>query len=274
MRYIAVLCTILAALPVAIAADNMSHEETVVRTAYAKLSYAVDLETALKAVQHNPKITYAQLTQEVAKESLTFRLSDFSCGDFSSILDQRYARVFSDIRDGGDVIDIGSVTETYTDQTNGANTEASMNVAKPRWSHGPNGPVPDGTAAELLPAMEREAGISALMRYCSYTAAVTFEGRSRTYRANFFFGPEGQGEATPGDMVVALGGGTLQELLTKPVYPQVLLKTARYGNNSAMRAFLNVNQQSNATCKRGEACCDLAALHCGVYSDDLKGGLQ
>ncbi len=255
-------------------ATDMSQEETIVRTAYAKLSYAVDLETAIRAVKHNPKITYAQLAQEVAKEALTFSLSDFSCNDISSVLDQKYAQVFSDIRDGGDVVDIGSVTESYTEETNGAKTETSMNVAAARWSHGPNGPVPEGTVAEMLPAMERESGISALMRFCTYTAAVTFEGRSRTYRANFFFGPDGQGQVTPGDMVVALGGGTLQELLSKPVYPQVLLKTARYRNNAAMRAFLNGNQHSNASCKRGDACCDLSALHCGVYGADLEGSLQ
>jgi len=253
----------------------MSQEETIVRTAYAKLSYAVDLETAIRAVKHNPKITYAQLAQEVAKEALTFSLSDFSCNDISSVLDQKYAQVFSDIRDGGDVIDIGSVTETYTDETNpGAITKTSMNVATARWSHGPKGPIPDGTVAELLPVMERSAGVSALVRYCSYVATVTFEGRSRTYRTDFFFGPEGQGEVIPGDMVVALGGGTLFELLTKPVYPQVLLKTPRYSNNSAIREFLNENQHSNASCKRGDACCDLSALHCGVYGADLEGSLQ
>jgi hypothetical protein len=219
-------------------AADMSHEETVVRTAYAKLSYAVDLETAIQAVKHNPNITYAQLTQALAKESLRFHLSDFSCGDFSSILDQKYAKVFSDIRDGGDVIDIVSVTETYTEETKGVITETSMNAAKAHWSKGPRGPVPDGTVAELLPAMERESGISALMRYCSYTVTVNFEGRSRTYRSDFYFGPEGQGEATPGDMVVALGGGTLREFLTKPVYPDVLAKTAFYGNNPVIRQFL------------------------------------
>jgi hypothetical protein len=70
MRYIAVTCVILMSVSMAVA--QMTHEETVVRTAYAKLSYAVDLETAMRVVRHNPNITYAQLTQEVAKESLTF----------------------------------------------------------------------------------------------------------------------------------------------------------------------------------------------------------
>lgn len=273
MRYLAVLLCLYA---LSASAADMSREETIVRTAYAKLSYAVDLETAIRAVKHNPKITYAQLTQEVAKEALTFSLSDFSCDDISNVLDQKYAQVFSDIRDGGDVIDIGSVTETYTDETNpGAITKTSMNVAVARWSHGPKGPVPDLTVAQALPIMEQESGISSLTRYCPYTVTVTFEGRSRTYRADFFFGPEGQDEASPGDMVVALGGGTLKEFLTRPVYPQVFLRIARFnGNNSVIREFLNENQQSNATCKRGEACCDLAALHCGVYSADLKGGLR
>jgi hypothetical protein len=277
MRHIVVVCTLLASLfgRAATAQRTMTSEEATVRTVYAKLSYAVDLETAIRAVRHNPKITYAQLTQEVAKESLTFHLSDFSVGDISSVLDQKYSQVFHDIRDGGNVIDITSVTETFTEENKpGVKTETSMNVAQPRWSHGPQGPVPDLTVAEALPIMERESGISALMRYCTYTVTVAFEGRSRTYQTQFFFGPEGQGEVNPGDMVVALGGGMLQELLVKPVYPQVLLKTDTYGKNPALREFLEVNQRSNATCQRGEACCDLSALQCGVYSSDLKGGIQ
>jgi hypothetical protein len=257
----------------AVAAD-MTHEETTVRTAYAKLSYAVDLEVAIRAVKANPKITYSQLAQQVGEESLTFHLSDFTVVDIASVANQKYAQVFADIRDGGDVIDITSVTETLTEEANGVKTETSMNVARPRWSKGPLGQVPYGTVAEMLPAMERESGISAIMRYCAYNVTVTFEGRSRTYRAEFYFGPEGSGEVTPGDMVVALGGGTLLELLTKPVYPEVLLKTAVYGSNAAMQQFLWANRNSSASCKSGEACCDLTALHCGVFSADLKRGIQ
>jgi len=274
MRYLAVTCVLLTSLSTAGA--QMTHEETVVRTAYAKLSYAVDLETAMRAVRRNPKITYAQLTQEVAKESLTFRLSDFSCADIASVLDQKYSEAFHDIRDGGDVIDIASVTETFSEEIPGpphVKTETSMNVARPRWSHGPLGPVPDGTVAEALPIMNRESGLSVpLVRYCAYTVTVTFEGRSRTYQADFFFGPEGQPDS--GDMVVALGGGALPELLVKPVYPQVLIEPTAYGKNPTVRAFLEANQRSDATCRRGEACCDLSVLQCGVYSADLKGGRQ
>jgi hypothetical protein len=278
MKYLVTICvlflTSLAARQQA-AAAGMTHEEQTVRTVYAKLSYAVDLETAIRAVRHNPKITCAQLTQEVTKDSLTFNLSDFSIADISSVLDRKYAEVFHDIRDGGNVIDITSVTETFTEENKpGVKTETSMNVAQPRWSIGPRGAVPDLTVAEALPIMERESGISALMRYCTYTVTVAFEGRSRTYQAQFFFGPEGQGEVNPGDMVVALGGGMLQDLLVKPVYPEVLLKTAQYGKNPALREFLEVNQRSNATCKHGEACCDLSALQCGTYSADLKGDPQ
>jgi len=271
MRYLAVTCMMLASLSAAVA--QMTHEETVVRTAYAKLSYAVDLETAMRAVRHNPKITYAQLAQAVARESLTFRLSDFSVGDIASLpQDHKYYEFFPDIRNGGDVIDVASVTETFTEEIHGpphVKTETSMNVARPRWSHGPLGPIPDVTVAEELPIMNRESGLSVpLTRYCTYTVTVTFEGRSRTYRAAFYFGPQGQPDS--GDMVVALGGGALPELLVKSIYPQVLVETTMWGTNPAVRAFLEANQRSNETCRRGEACCDLSALQCGVLSTDLN----
>jgi hypothetical protein len=271
MRYIAITCMILASISAASA--EMSHEETMVRTAYAKLSYAVDLETAMRAVRHNPKITYAQLAQEVAKESLTFRLSNFSVGDIASLpQNHKYYEFFPDIRDGGDVIDIGNVAETLTEEKDGLKTETRMDVAQPRWSHGPLGDLPDLTLAQALPIMEQESGVPSLVRYCTYNVTVTFEGRSRTYRAAFYFGPQWQPDA--GDMVVALGGGALPELLVKPVYPQVLVETTMWGKHPAVRAFLEANQRSNETCRSGEACCDLSALQCGIYSADLKGGHQ
>jgi hypothetical protein len=144
MRYLVVACVILASISAA--AAEMSHEETMVRTAYAKLSYAVDLETAMRAVRHNPKITYAQLAQEVAKESLTFRLSNFSVGDIASLpQNHKYYEFFPDIRDGGDVIDIGNVAETLTEEKDGLKNRNSYGrstttlVARPSWrSSGPH----------------------------------------------------------------------------------------------------------------------------------------
>ena len=272
MRCLAVIFSLL--VPFSAAVAQMTHEETVVRTAYAKLSYAVELETAMRAVRRNPKITYAQLTQEVAKESLTFRLSDFSVGDVAALpQDHKYYEFFPDIRDGGNVVDIGIVTEQLTEEVNGVKTSTQMDVANPSWSHGPLMDLPDLTVAEALPIMNRESGLSVpLTRYCTYNVTVTFEGLSRTYRAAFYFGPQGQPDA--GDMVVALGGGALSTLLVKPVYPQVLVETAKWGKNPTVRAFLEANQRNKATCIHGEACCDLSALQCGIYSADLKGGLQ
>lgn len=267
MRYLVLICTMFATISVAFAAE-VSHEETVVRTAYAKLSYAVDLETAYRAAKHNPKLTYAQLTQQVAKESLTFRLSDFSVADIASVANRRYSEVFPDIRDGGDVIDITSVQEKMTED----GVETDMDVAQPRWSRGPLGDVPDSTVAEMLPIMEKESGIPSMVRYCTYVVTAAFEGRSRTYRAAFYFGPDGQ--ATPADMVVALGGGTLRELLVKRVYPQVLVETRTWGKNAALREFLEAGQRTNASCRPDEACCDLSSLQCGIYGADLKGGRQ
>ena len=267
MRFLTVFYVLLVSLS-AFAVD-MTPEEQTIRTAYAKLSYAVDLETAIGAVKANPKVTYAQLAQDVAKGSLTFRLTNFSCADISSVANQKYASTFDDIRDGGDVIAITSVTEKVTE---GQDRETLMPGARPEWSHGLKGPVPTSTVAQMLPVMEQESGITPLLRYCGYTVTVSFEGRSRTYPADFYFGLDGK--VAPGDMVVALGGGTLAELLVKPVYPQALVETAMFGKNSAIREFLETNQRSNATCRHGEACCDLSVLQCGVYSPDLKAGRQ
>lgn len=54
-----VLCTIAAFL--AVTAIAMTPEETAVRTAYARLSYAVDIENAHQAASRNRNISPADL---------------------------------------------------------------------------------------------------------------------------------------------------------------------------------------------------------------------
>lgn len=265
MRYFTVVCMLLTSMPMATAAE-MSHEEAVVRNTYAKLSYAVDLNTAYRAFQANPKISAADLARQVELQGLRFKLSDFTVGNLAHIAEAKYADVFPQYDDNGEDVIHTNVTKENYGEVGGAT--ASMETATAKWGPAPNGRAPDYTVGQMIPVLEREMGVSPPLRYCSFTVTATLAGRSRTYEASFFFGAKDQ--VAPADAVADVGGGALWHFLLHPLYPDILLRT-RIGEIPAVREFLTANQRSNASCKSGEACCDAETLQCGVFSADLTG---
>jgi hypothetical protein len=257
----------------------------VVRTAYAKLSYAVDLNTAYRLLQANPEIVFAAnpkidaqqlanrqltLTQELAKQTtlqgLRFRLSGLMCGSLADVAEKKYADVFPPYDgDGHEVIHTAVETDNYN-ETGGA--VATMETATAKWGPAATGRMPDWTVSQMIPVVEREMGVSSLLRYCSFTVTATLAGRSRTYKAAFLFGEDDQAAAA--DPVAGTDGNNLGYFLQHPVYPGILLQT-RMGDSPVVRDFLAASQRSGASCKPGEACCDTETMQCGVFSADLLG---
>jgi hypothetical protein len=272
MRLLAAACSLLVFLSGggAAAQEVMSHEETMIRTAYAKLSYAVDINTAYRLAQSNPGINPNELIRQVNLKGLRFLLSDFKVGNLADIADAEYTDMFDQYPDGQDVIYARVETETYS-EAGGAS--AQMETARAEWGSGPEGTAPHRTVRQMIPALEQESGIpdiAPLQRYCSYGVTATFAGRSVSYRAAFLFGANGK--ARPDDVVVGVGGGSLFHFLLHPAYPVAFLRT-RMGDNPAVRYFLTSNQRTGASCTSGDACCDAETLQCGVLSTDLAAEL-
>jgi hypothetical protein len=138
-RSMTAACVLLASL-VAVAADNMTHEETVVRNAYAKLSYAVDLNTAYMIVQANPKINPSELAGQVELKGLRFQLGDFKVGNLADVADAKYSDTFDQYPAGQDVIRTSVATLSYN-EVGGAT--GSMEAATAGWGPGPEGTAPN-----------------------------------------------------------------------------------------------------------------------------------
>jgi hypothetical protein len=255
---VAVLCLSLSAMAAA------TPEETIIRNAYAKLSYAVDLETLYKATTANPEVSSADLAKNVNDNSLRFTLSNFVVGNFSDVMAKKLITVFPETP-GDAMIDVASVQSKH--EEDGKTT--TMDAAMARWIPGPSGSWPDWTVAQMLPVLEKESGVSGLVRYCTFTVTVTLTGKSRTYQSVFFFSSDGR--VAPGDVVVGLGGGPLHDFITKPAYPNVLIETPLWDRSPALRDYLLSRARSDNSCKSGDACCDNATLECGVLSADLIG---
>jgi hypothetical protein len=243
---------------------QMTHEETVIRTAYAKASYAVDLHTAYEAAQANPKITATQLSSKVEGASLRFQLSNFACGNLGDLANAKFADAFPD--------QYGDSKDVIYDSPAGLNlmingNQFSMETATARWGRAPDGAAPDMTMGQILPELERELGVSPLTSYCKFTVTATLAERARTYKAAFLFGPYDEPAAL--DPVSGVGGGALAHFLSRPVYPEALLRAPN--RNPVLIDYLTTNQKSGNACRSGDACCDLDALQCGVFSADLNG---
>lgn len=267
MRHLVLICAML--MPVS-AVAQMTREETVVRTAYAKLAYAVDIETVYRATLTNPEITTVSLAKIVAAQGLRFNLSDFAVGELSDILDANFRVRFPQYDDGQEVIH----TSVNTDNSNEAGATASMETITAKWGPGPTltgaGELSEYTVKQMIPILQNELGVSPLVRYCSFDVTVGLGGRTRTYQAAFFFGQDGK--AAPLDPIVGGDGNNLEHFFLHRVFPSLLLQTKMtVGANPSVRDFLVANQKSGPSCKSGDACCDAETLQCGVFSADLQG---
>ncbi|MGD0271518.1 MAG: hypothetical protein ABSB14_20790 [Candidatus Sulfotelmatobacter sp.] len=279
MRHLAAICMLLAFAPAGIAAD-MTHEEAVVRNTYAKLSYAVDINTAYRVLLANAAILPAntksdgrlaeqqdnltrQLIHEIRFQRLGFQLSDFTCGNLADIAGAKYTDVFP-AYDGvsEDVIHTAVETEKYSE----AGRTTTMETVTAKWGPAGPGKTPDWTVAQMIPVAEQELGVAPLVSYCRFTVTASLQGRSRTYKAAFLFGPNGQ--AAPLDSVAGGDGNNLVYFFQHPVYPNIMLRT-KIGDSPVTRNFLEANERSGAGCKSGDACCDAKTLQCGVFSADL-----
>jgi hypothetical protein len=261
-------------------AADMTHEEAAVRNTYAKLSYAVDINTAYRVLLSNAAILPAntksdgrlavqqdnltrQLIHEIRFQRLGFQLSDFTCGNLADIADAKYTDVFP-AYDGvsDDVIHTTVQTEQYSE----ADRTTTMETVTAKWGPAASGKTPDWAVAQMIPVVEQELGVAPLVRYCRFTVTASLQGRSRTYKAAFLFGPSGQ--AAPLDAVTGGDGNNLVYFFQHPVYPNIMLRT-KMGDSPVTRNFLETNERSGAGCKSGDACCDAKTLQCGVFSADL-----
>jgi hypothetical protein len=258
---------------------GMSYEETVVRTTYAKLSYATKIGTIHRALtdeRRHPSgtsskphlLTRIALDDRMAQDGVLFQLSNFSVGLISD-LKRNYAELVTK-PDGSDVLSIttGGMTftedgkETFGVTANGAGWSPGQNLTSEDWNH---------PAAELLPQSEHGNWFS---RYAAFTVTVQFQGKSRTYNAMFLFGVDDKGLGVISAIDTVLSGA-VNYFVNRPVYPATLLKTSLRAK-PVVADWLKSHQVFDATCKPGkeDVCCDLTTLECGVAAQDVNSSLS
>jgi hypothetical protein len=252
--------------------QQMSHEEEVVRTTYARLAYAAqvnEIHNLWLEKGQRQQIDPVQFNLRMA-QGLRFELSDFKVGRVSEILPVKYKDLVTKPSPAtGDSLDIGAghVGGSNKD-ANGNVTESTSAIAQVRWipSHdiGENWDVSFGT---IYPLTE-EAGKH--NRYAAFKVNATFQGRSRAYHAMFLFGPgDGKSETILAvDTIVNINGGALGRFITEDAYPGTLIEGGLGDKNAVVREWLRTQQTTQGV--KGELHCNAVTGRCGINEQDFK----
>lgn len=260
---------------------GMTHEEAMVRTAYAKFAYACEQEVigqlALEA-SGSPAAAPAGASgpssgQRLAAAEVTFRLADFAVGNLNDIASRKAADLISPPI--GEMLTATTPVHTYVDYGGGR----SWYSVQPRWqpASAPSVEVLDATVSELHGMEWRgQAPTTLWQRFASYSVIVTFQGKSRgPYKALFVFGHDANGNEMIMPEDATTDSVALATALAVRLFPEPFVST-RLRTYPVVANWLNAKQRSGASCSTGQddVCCDLIQLQCGPGKADVSEGMS
>ena len=283
MRYLVVTCMILASISGAVAAD-MTHEETVVRTAYAKFSYASEegvigglaVEALTPARPVDKRYVGMTTDKRFAAARVSFVLSDFIVGDIDDILDRRALDLISS--SAGQPVLEGSIgISNYSEP----GIAAHWNHSDASWQLPHPFPPSELQALQSLKLADlyhlqwqKPRPENAWQRYASYSVTVTFQGRTvGPYKALFIFGHDDKGNATVEVQDAIVPG--LFSAMYEHLFPDALVLT-HMRKYPVVADWLKAKRVPDSSCSagQGDVCCYLFKLTCGLGSQDLEEGLS
>jgi|SRR5215468_3695312 len=249
---------------------GMTHEEAVVRAAYARLMFAVQVNEVHQAINEaqtaHKTLEPEALIRRIRNSELKVALGDFKVGNVTDaeIAPMRYDELVT--KPSGDILDIShGMTSFSRDQESGPKRTESV-IAHAQW-HQAQSISEDWTQkwSVIFPHIENSSWFN---RYAAFRATVSFGGRSREYQAMFLFGrtPTGEDYIVPVDTVSGLTGA-VEFFIHHDVYPEALIE-GQVGNQfKAVRDWLASQAVTGETHKDN---CNLVTLRCGISQEDLK----
>jgi hypothetical protein len=273
MRHLAVTCTLLTCL-LGITAAQMTHEETVVRTAYAKLAYATELSVLVNNVSRpNNALSNPGEMQKQMGAQLAFEFQSFKVGNLTDVADTRWDAMVT--KPQQDLIFVVPSSMPYHIKLSKSESSTQMNYAMAGWQRSmgfdADWSIPMKEVIRELPldTLKPEVVYS---RYAAYTVTVKLDGQQRTYQAIFLFGknPDGTEAIYPIDHV--LGMGSLNYFMQNPIYPQPLLETHLREWPGIREWIASAGVLSDSLVQ--DVVCDAASGTCGIPAKVLEKALQ
>lgn len=197
-------------------AQDMSHEEEVVRNTYARFSLMCSLPPLTRAGMEQlggAKIDPRVVDAESAKATPVYELSDFRTGAIADIANDTWNTFVTVPRPKTEILDGSGLTESYSD--NGNNTEWYM--AKVQWTpaHNGNSKIEKLILAQPvfeiiklgIPQWQYATTPITYTRYAAFTVNVRLQGKSSgPHRAIFFFGNDIKGREYVAENDLISGG--------------------------------------------------------------------
>jgi hypothetical protein len=282
-RYFPVLVMALC-LALNLNAQTMSHEEEVVRNAYAKVAMLAAIQTVSEnAVLPNASTQAESLVAaKIASSQPVFDLSNFQVGSIASVAGENWKQYLTLATDGQSVLK--SMTTTFSHGDSGNRTE--WIGVKLYWAQAhPHSPdvirqMEDMNIASIVKVGSPQWSTVPVTytRYAAFTVDATFAGQSTgTHKAIFFFGTDPNGKEYVAVNDLLSGTQALWAALQKPMYPTGLL-SSNLRELPAVAGWLRSNEMPVASsCAAGsvagkhDLCCTKG--RCGLSVTDLNRDL-
>jgi hypothetical protein len=288
-QFAALLCTTLTFLVVCVLnpltsnAQNMSHEEEVVRNTYAKLSLMCGLTPRVHAGMAQlggGKIDLQALDQKVTDATPVFDLSDFRVGSISDIASDHWGGFVTDPHIKGDPHLSGSLDGvSYTDNGNQTDWRAAKvsweptQVASNQEAYRVLGGLPVSEMIKLGSPQWGRDNVT-YTRYAAFTVNLTLQGKSSgPYKAIFFFGTDAEGNeyVALNDLV---SEGPLGYMVNRRIDQSGLL-LGKIREAPAIADWIRSNVMDSSSCTRTgppDLCC--AHGRCGISPTDFNRDLS
>jgi hypothetical protein len=267
-------------------AQDMSHEEEVVRNAYAKFSLLCSLPPVTEAAipqLAGVKVDTIRLQARIANATPVFNLSNFQVGAIVTIANEPWGDFVTAPSQPGEIL-VGQVdSQSYSDNGN----QTSWQMINVRWKPSPQitpeveSKILSRTVATIIKIASPQWQPASMppvtyTRYAEFTVDVTFQGQSSgPHKAIFFFGKDAKGKEylAPNDIIS--GPSPLDFVANNPTEMEptgLLLGAIREA--PVMASWIRANVISEFTCSETTQALCCSKGHCGlaptVFNRDLS----
>ena len=253
--------------------QQISHEEQVVRTTYAKLSYADEVGIIVSAMSNGDKWKIpAESLDKALNSRLDFQLSHFKTGDVKEIEGRIVSEISGFPKEATDpVLNVVPSTYNYHNQSPGLDESPSwMLYAQIKWKELGYDPNRGGNLWPMAEILKLPEMGGTFTRYATYTVTLTFESKSITYNTLALLETKPDGSENVHFMDVHCGTSMLDLLARTTIFPAPFIKT-HLRNVPVVRRWLSANVQSctGRSKKDGDVCCDPGSGRCGLEQHEL-----
>ncbi len=250
-----------------------SHEEAIVREAYAKVAYMTEVNIVGKAALDSytaKAFDQSHFTADLTKASPEFTLDSFEVGDFSQIANKKLGELISVPTPPAKVLkfDTGNQGFRENDQV-----DISWHWAKAHWESAEDlgadsvRTLSDLTLQQAI-VLNKEGPFE---RYATFCVTISFQGHSEgPVRAFFLFGKDAKGTETATPQDNFSDSTALAIAVSEPMDPNVFLKT-HLRETPVLSNWLASHEMFDQACVADKLCC--SGSRCGIRHADLQKGL-